>query len=361
MEYHESALDAIYEDDVSCSDVEEGEIEGGEVQNLQPMDVDRGEAGIIFEEGEISDDDDPSPGETFDASNESHEGLEFQSGNDQLASGNNALGPDRSARPARRKKSKKKRSGKRKSVDEARFVRETCIHLQEKKISLIWALVKKLGVDAVRDLVNEVNVIEKCGGQFTNDKKRRRTPGGVLWNILRGRVQPEVYKEIMSQGNEVLKQKAKQAKETLKRQRMDVDEPTNMKRRKVDVKDADTLMATTNGRQLIQSTPIPKMRKDLKSLTDGPAGDDSLLPIVQLQKAWVEGIRKKDATVDVGTGTPSVVKDEVEVAKDLKATERKPVDVVDRLRVPVEYSDLVASTHDEDCSGESPERRDSFR
>ncbi|BBN15655.1 phosphorylated adapter RNA export protein [Marchantia polymorpha subsp. ruderalis] len=361
MEFHESALDAIYEDDVSCSDVEEGEIEGEEVQNLEPMDVDRGEARIIFEEGEISDDDDPSPGETCDGSNETREGLEPKDGNDQLAKGNNALGPDRSARPARRKKSKKKRSGKRKSVDEARFVRETCIHLQEKKISLIWALVKKLGVDAVRDLVNEVNVIEKCGGQFTNDKKRRRTPGGVLWNILRGRVQPEVYKEIMSQGNEVLKQKAKQAKESLKRQRMDVDEPSSMKRRKMDVKDADTLMATVNGRQLNQSTPIPKVRKDLQSLMDGPAGDDSLLPTVQLQKAWVEGIKKKDASIDVGIGTPSVVKYELGAFKDLKATERKPVDVVDRLRVPVEYSDLVTITHDEYCSVGSPEPRDSFR
>lgn len=51
--------------------------------------------------------------------------------------------------------------------------------------------------------VVQVDVIERCGGQMTNDGKRRRTPGGVMWNILRGRVQPAVYKEIMSQGNEV--------------------------------------------------------------------------------------------------------------------------------------------------------------
>ncbi len=45
-------------------------------------------------------------------------------------------------------------------------------------------------------------MIEKCGGQMTNDGSRRRTPGGVLWNILSNRVGPVIYKEIMTRGNE---------------------------------------------------------------------------------------------------------------------------------------------------------------
>ncbi len=47
-----------------------------------------------------------------------------------------------------------------------------------------------------------MDVIEKCGGQMTNDGSRRRTPGGVLWNILSNRVGPVIYKEIMTRGNE---------------------------------------------------------------------------------------------------------------------------------------------------------------
>jgi hypothetical protein len=37
---------------------------------------------------------------------------------------------------------------------------------------------------------------------MTNDGSRRRTPGGVLWNILSNRVGPVIYKEIMTRGNE---------------------------------------------------------------------------------------------------------------------------------------------------------------
>lgn len=38
--------------------------------------------------------------------------------------------------------------------------------------------------------------IECHGGQMTADGKRRRTPGGILWNILKLK-EPEAFKEIM--------------------------------------------------------------------------------------------------------------------------------------------------------------------
>lgn len=47
----------------------------------------------------------------------------------------------------------------------------------------------------------QVYAIEKCGGQMVSDGSRRRNPGGVLWNILRERVGPQIYKEIMTEGN----------------------------------------------------------------------------------------------------------------------------------------------------------------
>lgn len=41
--------------------------------------------------------------------------------------------------------------------------------------------------------------IEACGGQQTNDKKRLRTGGGILLNILKSR-EPKAYKHIVTEG-----------------------------------------------------------------------------------------------------------------------------------------------------------------
>lgn len=43
--------------------------------------------------------------------------------------------------------------------------------------------------------------IETCGGQVTADGTRKRTSGGVLWNIIKAR-QPEAYREIMKKTKE---------------------------------------------------------------------------------------------------------------------------------------------------------------
>ncbi|KAL2621686.1 hypothetical protein R1flu_001891 [Riccia fluitans] len=358
MAIHESALQAIYENDLYASDVEEGEIEDGEfTAGLQPMDVDTGE----LSDGEVSTEEghhppgrsvnlrDPQSDHVVTA-NGHNKDLESKSGGGQVS--NDSDMSERTGRAASRggKKSKKKRSGKRRTVDVARFVRETCDHLQEKKISLIWALVRNLGMEAVRGLVNEVNVIQKCGGQMTNDKKRHRTPGGVLWNILKGRVQPQVYKEIMSQGNEVLKQKTKEAKETLKRQRMDIDEPANKKRRKVTNKEADTPMAGTDGKQVTWPNPSIRVPRDFSTLTDGLVRDDAGPSVTQVQKAWIEGLRKKDDLDDVVTPVPAILKtgpEESEGPADSVKSLEKSVHVTDRLRVPVEYGDVEKGEADD--------------
>ncbi|KAL2630955.1 hypothetical protein R1flu_015641 [Riccia fluitans] len=358
MAIHESALQAIYENDLYASDVEEGEIEYGEFTvGLQPMDVDTGE----LSDGEVfTEDGHHPPGRSVNlrdpqsdhvvTANGHNKDLESKSGGGQVS--NDSDTSERTGRAASRggKKSKKKRSGKRRTVDVARFVRETCDHLQEKKISLIWALVRKLGMEAVRGLVNEVNVIQKCGGQMTNDKKRHRTPGGVLWNILKGRVQPQVYKEIMSQGNEVLKQKTKEAKETLKRQRMDIDEPANKKRRKVTNKEADTPMAGSDGKQVTWPNPSIRVPRDFRTLTDGLVRDDAGPSVTQVLKAWIEGLRKKDDLDDVVTPVPTILKtgpEESEGPADSVKSLEKSVRVTDRLRVPVEYGDVEKGEADD--------------
>lgn len=47
----------------------------------------------------------------------------------------------------------------------------------------------------------QVDAIQSCGGQKTNDGRRYRTGGGILFNILKTR-EPKAYKEIMARGRE---------------------------------------------------------------------------------------------------------------------------------------------------------------
>ncbi|KAG6532674.1 hypothetical protein ZIOFF_006524 [Zingiber officinale] len=119
-------------------------------------------------------------------------------------------------------------------ADINRFVIQTCRHLKEHKSYLLWSAVGCLGVSAVKDLVkectnpfthshfvmkapfliiglvvaqsrNRVDAILSCGGQKTNDGRRYRTSGGILFNILKTR-EPKAYKEIMARGREFEKQ-----------------------------------------------------------------------------------------------------------------------------------------------------------
>ncbi|KAJ8512621.1 hypothetical protein OPV22_003055 [Ensete ventricosum] len=90
-------------------------------------------------------------------------------------------------------------------ADINRFVIETCRHLKEHKSYLLWNAIGCLGVSVVKDLVKEVDAIQRCGGQKTADGRRFRTGGGILWNILKTR-EPNAYKEIMSKGREFEKQ-----------------------------------------------------------------------------------------------------------------------------------------------------------
>ncbi|GJP75891.1 hypothetical protein CLOP_g6294 [Closterium sp. NIES-67] len=67
--------------------------------------------------------------------------------------------------------------------------------------------VHAVGGDAVAQMLVEVDAVQRCGGQLTADGKRRRTPGGVFWNVLRARVSADVYIEIMAQERDVQKRR----------------------------------------------------------------------------------------------------------------------------------------------------------
>lgn len=122
---------------------------------------------------------------------------------------------------------------------------------------------------------------------------------------------------------------------------MDVDEPINNKRQKLSAKDEDVSGSVAPGKQINQSRQALRPAKNLADVLDFPQKDNSSLPALHLQKAWVEGIRKKE-TVDEAAvvSVPSTGADS-EFLKDGTATarllEQKPVSGLKRLRMPVEY------------------------
>ncbi|CAN8258663.1 unnamed protein product [Cochlearia groenlandica] len=116
--------------------------------------------------------------------------------------------PNRNNKKKKKKKNKRRQGGPvmmGKPMDLDRFVRDTCRRLKEKKSYMVYTAVGCLGIPALSDLVNEVEAVETCGGQVTADGSRKRTGGGVLWNIIKAR-QPAAYREIMKKTRDFEKQ-----------------------------------------------------------------------------------------------------------------------------------------------------------
>ncbi|CAE5967955.1 unnamed protein product [Arabidopsis arenosa] len=181
MEGEESLLDAINEEDG--------------FENMEDVDM------VDVEEGEIVVDHGLDSGERQNVDGDG-DGVKDQEG--ILGEKNGQQQPNKNKN---KKKKKKKRKGpvmdKPMSVDW--FVRDTCRRLKEKKSYMVYTAVGCLGIAALSDLVNEVVAIETCGGQLTADGNRKRSSGGVLWNIIKAR-QPAAHREIMKKTKEFEKQ-----------------------------------------------------------------------------------------------------------------------------------------------------------
>lgn len=112
-------------------------------------------------------------------------------------------------------------------LDVGRFVKKICMELNEPKQPLMRRCVDHLGIDYVQELLDEVQKVERDGGQMTSDGDRKRTPGGVFWNLLKQRLAAEEWEYIYAEEKE--RQKAiKRRQHSLRRRRksgnMDVDE-----------------------------------------------------------------------------------------------------------------------------------------
>eukprot|EP00850_Spirogloea_muscicola_P014717 SM000107S14083 [mRNA] locus=s107:431471:433788:+ [translate_table: standard] len=204
---------------------------------------------------------------------------------------------------------KAKKKPKPQRVDKARFVREACIALGEKKQHLVREAVKVLGVDAVAGFVREVNAVEACGGQLTADGRARRTPGGVLWNIVRSHVDAATYKRIMLADK--LYQKELEKKRALKRARpMDVDSSGlggGTTRRKAGATD-DT--ATKPSAAASRSTPalgfdvVTGLTAGELELAKTQKGVPAPQHVKQWQNAWATGVRTTKAVWDKAAEGP---------------------------------------------------------
>lgn len=336
---HDSVLDVVhdeFEDDSDyedgCEEEEEGE-EAGQLQSgFKALDISRteGNEGFVNEDGEILVANDTSE----NGADKSSRTVEFQ-------------GINGTHEKNQKKKKKKKKRGERrrqsapreKTVIIERFVVQTCRRIEETKYPLFREAVDRIGIEAMKGLLNQVDAIQKCGGQMTADGLRRRSAGGVLWNLLRDHVGPVLYKEIMKEGNRkhIEQQKAKQKERgTGKRQHMDVDtggdERPNVKRCRTSL-DADRLPREEGrpGRGVSRERP---RRVSLREEVDS-----ARVPAA-LQNAWIQGLKKQS---ERGVPPEAKVLNPKASAGPNPLQSNRPVS--ERIRMAVSYGDLVEEGH----------------
>lgn len=335
---HESVFDVIRDDD-DDSDYEDGceeedDEEAGQLQSgFKAMDITRtsGEEGDMGHGGAVNED-----GEMAAA-----EGGEIGAARTMIVWGHKEKEDE--GKIHRKKKNRKKRKGDRRkqsvSREQAmsieRFVVQTCRRIDEPKYPLFREAVDRIGVDAMKALLNQVDVIEKCGGQMTADGVRRRSAGGVLWNLLRDHVGPGLYKEIMKEGNRkhIEQQKARSKereneKGNGKRQHTDVDdqdERHNAKRRRTST-DIDG-PASRSGRGVSRERHAP--RASLREEAD------NVRTPAALQNAWVQGLKKHS---ERGGLNPKPLEGNAPEGGIPVGTKRP---VSERIRMTVSYGDLV--------------------
>ena len=67
---------------------------------------------------------------------------------------------------------------------------EIAAALGEPNVALIQRIVARIGPDAALAFLAEALATEAAGGLLTSEGTRRRTPGGVFFYLVRGRIAP---------------------------------------------------------------------------------------------------------------------------------------------------------------------------
>lgn len=245
------------------------------------------------------------------------------------------VGTKKQRRIQRRKQGKESAQRKPFSID--KFVVETCRRLQETKFPLFREAVDRIGVERIQTLLREVEVIEKCGGQLTADGGRRRTPGGVLWNILKEHVGADMYKDIMKEGNrKYLERQKERQKERGNGKRQGGtqanDQQHNMKRAKME-------MCIDAPRHRRPPRPQQEFFPDRVSVVC-PVETDDLRAPVQVQNAWVQGL-KPQPDDEVTSNEDMLSKQHTIMGRRIPGVASSKLNISERIRMPVSYGDLV--------------------
>lgn len=351
-----SVLDAIDGDDEDCVDYEncydddDDDVEEGELRStFRAMDIteetEEGECQadvasstrvlrVVTTNGSASD----LPSETVGGASAN----EFQNGaglgfvkSPQVGNNGVAVGAKKQRRNQKRKQAKQSAQRTPFSID--KFVVATCRRLQETKFPLFREAVDRIGVERIQTLLREVEVIEKCGGQLTADGGRRRTPGGVLWNILKEHVGADMYKDIMKEGNRKYLERQKERQRERgngKRQggTQANDQQHNMKRTKMEM----CIDTPRHGRP-----PRPQQEFFSERVSMGlPVEADDLRAPVQVQNAWVRGL-KSHPDDEITSNEEMLTKQHNIMGRRIPAAASSKLNISERMRMPVSYGDLV--------------------
>lgn len=90
------------------------------------------------------------------------------------------------------------------TVSEAQEIAQA---LDERRVDLVSAVITTLGLERARAFLEEALRVEAAGGLSTKNEQRRRTPGGVFFQIIKDQVTKEERKAIFA-----LEQKKKKKK-----------------------------------------------------------------------------------------------------------------------------------------------------
>ena len=73
-------------------------------------------------------------------------------------------------------------------ADAAAIALQIATALAEPNLRLLQRIVARLGPDTALAFLAETLAVEAAGGLLTEDGARRRTPGGVYFHLVRGRI-----------------------------------------------------------------------------------------------------------------------------------------------------------------------------
>lgn len=124
--------------------------------------------------------------------------------------------------------------------------------LDERRVDLVNAVVTTLGLERARAFLEETRRVEAAGGLSTKNEQRRRTPGGVFFQLIKDQVTKEERKAIFAlEQKKKKKKKRSAAKSTEQRAPLTWDEAKQLIAQAIKTTgEARTVKVTLIGRPL---------------------------------------------------------------------------------------------------------------